>query len=151
MKGSYIALIFAVAVAVAAGVFGGQAGWSLYQERTAAAAAEAASAAAAAEALTIKGQQRRLVAERMNVPESAAFRNDGPSKKKPEFWCGEVSGRNLLGTNVGFVRYTALLRIVGDEVMWADVDFEERNPRTEKDRQLSERVAYQWDVFCADR
>jgi type II secretory pathway pseudopilin PulG len=133
---------------VALGVFVGQWGWQQHQQRQASAAAQAASAAAAAEAKTVRGQQRAAVLEMLHNPESGRIRNDRASAKNPAFWCGEVSAQNLMGATIGFTRYTALLTLAGDQVAFADVDFDPVSTISDQSQTKSRLFAEQWQVYC---
>jgi hypothetical protein len=131
---------------VALGVFVGQWGWQQHQERQASAAA--AAAAEAAEAKTVRGQQRAAVLEMLHNPESGRIRNDRASAKNPAFWCGEVSAQNLMGATIGVTRYTALLTLAGDEVVFADVDFDPVSTISDQSQTKARLFAEQWQVYC---
>lgn len=149
MKFARVAIGLGAAVAVGVGVFGGQFAWHRYTEAKLQAVAEAASAAALAEAKSVQGKQREEVRRLMHDPDSAQFRNDHPSSKNADFWCGEVNGRNRMGGMVGFTRYTALLRHFGDEVE-ADVDFDPTSWMSQAGSTASAHFATQWSVFCTN-
>lgn len=50
-------------------------------------------------------EQRAMVRELLNDPDSAVFRNARESPRAPGLWCGEVNARNKMGGMVGFTRY----------------------------------------------
>lgn len=121
-KASVSIAVLALAVALGSGI----ATW-LWHEAQASKAADQvrhANELAAAEKASPRNQQRDLVRLHLNDPDSAQFRNDQPSKRRPESWCGEVNARNRMGGFVGFTRYVTWMqkdrqRAEGDEVWLA--------------------------------
>ncbi len=97
----------------------------------------------------MRGQQRAAVLEMLHNPESGRIRNDRASAKNPAFWCGEVSAQNLMGATIGFTRYTALLTLAGDEVVFADVDFDPVSTISDQSKTKARPFAEQWQAFCA--
>jgi hypothetical protein len=136
------------AVAVAAGVFGGQYLWHTYQVRQAAAAAAAAQAAAEAEASTPMAKQRVAVLEKLHHPESAVFRNVRQSKVDPSMWCGEVNARNALGGMVGFTRYTATVLTEGKKDILLSASIDPAGPGRDAQGPLATMFQEEWRQLC---
>ena len=94
----------------AIGIFAGNWAWQVYSEHRARAAQEAARLAQLAELNSPKGRQREAVRKELSDPASAQFRNERPSGRFPNAWCGEVNARNRMGGMAGFARYVVELR-----------------------------------------
>lgn len=75
---------------------------------------------------------RQAVAEKLNDPGSAQFRNE--RSEKGGWVCGEVNAKNAFGGYIGFKRYTVVWKDAGGQ----DVAIEGDN-ETSLDRALCER------------
>lgn len=137
-------------VAVGAGVFGGQMGWQAYSQHKAEAAAAAASAAAAAEAKTPRGLQRAQVLEQLHDASDAQFRNERPSTKGEDTWCGEVNARNRMGAKVGFTRYMVDIKIMDGEVLWASARFDHPDPIGDEAKAAAAGFQASWARYCQE-
>ena len=97
----------------AVGIFAGNWAWQTYSDQRAQSTMEADRLAHLAEKSSSKGRQREAVRKELSDPASAEFRNERPSVRFPNAWCGEVNARNRFGGMVGFTRYVVELRPEG--------------------------------------
>lgn len=132
--------IAAVAAVALIGAFAG--GWASneFREHGLAAKAARAASAAEAEAASPRGQHRAKLAQHLNDPESAQFKDDRPSKEDPTIWCGLLNARNGMGGRTGYTPYVFEMK--------SDIFHTLPNRVDSDNREQAQAFLWRWDRFC---
>ena len=142
---TYFKLAAVASVASFVGVLAALATWQFVTEQRQSSAKAQVERLALEEKRSPIGRQRDAIKRSFYDPTAAVFRNEHVSTIKPNYWCGEVNGRNRMGAMVGFRRYVVELQ---SEPELAEFDETHVDPQSNDPTSESVRFAAYWNGYC---